>query len=94
MTFSEVRWGVRRGGLWWWWEIVELVEGVAAVGVKDANGVFDEGGWVGAGKVDDGVGWAGAEDLRGNLGREEGVDEVLERDFVDCVEGVETGGGI
>ena len=56
MTFSEVWWGVGRGGLWWWWEIVELVEGVAAVGVKDVNGVLDEGGWVGAGKVDDGVG--------------------------------------
>ena len=48
MTFSEVWWGVGRGGLWWWWEIVELVEGVAAVGVKDVNGVLDEGGWVGA----------------------------------------------
>ena len=94
VTLLEVRWGVGWGSLWWWREIVELVEGVAAVGVEEVDGVLDEGGWVGAGEVDDGVGRAGAEDLRGDLGREEGVDEVLERDFVDCVEGVETGGGI
>ena len=39
---------------------------------------MDEGRWVGAGEVDDGVGWAGAEDLCGNLGGEEGVGEGVE----------------
>ena len=29
---------------------------------------------MGAGEVDDGVGWAGAEDLSGDLGRDEGGD--------------------
>ncbi len=48
---------------------------------------------MGAGEVDDGVGFAGAEDLSGELGREEGVDEVVKGNFVDCVEGVEAGGG-
>ena len=47
---------------------------MAAFGVEEVDGVLDEGGWVGAGEVDDGVGWAGAEDLSGDLGRDEGGD--------------------
>ena len=72
--------------------MVQLVEEAATVGVEEFDGVPDEGGRVGAGEGDDGVGWAVFEDLCGDLGWEERVFEFEEGKFDDCCEGVVAGG--
>lgn len=53
---------------------------------------MDEWGWVGASEVVHGAGWAGAEEVRGDLFGEKGVGEGVKGDVVDFVGGVKASG--
>ena len=85
-----VGWGMSWGGR----EVVELVDEVAAFRVEEVDGVLNEWGWVGAGEVVHCAGWAGAEEVGGDLFGEERVGEGVEGDVVDFVDGVEASGVI